>query len=447
MSKEKKRNNNTQRKRIRPEYDEQDRFAAFEPRDTDVKSKRPSRTDQRRFEAFDESSRNKADDYFERNYGSLSVSSSKQRNAKPEKTQRDDDTKPVRSKRNEKNTHSKKLSKKQRKIRIILGYVFVFMMFVLIGGLFSLKIMFKTTSIEIKYNGEIPYSDEEIINTSGLKYNENLFLARRKAAVNKIVEKYPYIEAAQIHIKIPDTQVIELETAIPSFQVEISEGFAVISAKGRILEIVSDVKSNIPILKGLKLNNSVEGKYINYEKETTQKILTDVIDNIHENKVPDIYGIDISNAANIKLNYDNRITILLGVPEDIGYKLRTAMAIIGNELSPAERGDLDVSLANSDRKSSYFTPIYSNTVSIKEDTVSSALPKPDTFGNSPARVKSADEYLKKNSSVVSEKEDYIEDIIEDNNDNNIEQNVYENENFSDEQPNENIISEYGTQYR
>ena len=107
MSKEKKRNNNTQRKRIRPEYDEQDRFAAFEPRDTDVKSKRPSRTDQRRFEAFDESSRNKADDYFERNYGSLSVSSSKQRNAKPEKTQRDDDTKPVRSKRNEKNTHSK----------------------------------------------------------------------------------------------------------------------------------------------------------------------------------------------------------------------------------------------------------------------------------------------------------------------------------------------------
>lgn len=260
----------------------------------------------------------------------------------------------------------KELTAKQRKFRAMLTNVAVFLGVVIIAILVSVTILFKTDEFVIE--GEnIPYDTQQIVDASGLDYGDNIFLTRRKAAAKKIVNNFPYIENAEVSFRIPGTMIITLETAIPSYEVKVNDGYAVISAQGRVLEKSIEPYPNIPLLKGVRVTDTEVGHYINFENDTTRQILAEVIDNINENSVPDIYGIDISNTANIKLNYDNRITILLGVPEDVGYKLRTAMAIINHQLASTDKGDLDVSLANSDRKASYFTPIYSNTVTIDTD--------------------------------------------------------------------------------
>ncbi len=442
-----------QRERERRGSSENDRFAAFETTPKESKTKSPSRTDQSRFSVFDVSkTEEEKDDYFEKLYGDTKTQNtySKRKNY----------TEPDEKSANEQIERSYKrreLTKKQRKTRTIISYAAVFTVVVLLAFVLSLTVMFKTTEIVVK--GEnIPYSNEQIISTSGLSLNENIFLAKRKAAVKKIVDKYPYIESAEVTFRIPGTQIITVETAIPSYQVAVSEGFAIVSAKGRVLEIANKQRANIPLLKGLKLTGSREGEYINFEKNTTQQILNEVINNINENEVPNIYGIDISNSASIKLNYDNRITILLGMPEDVGYKLRTAMAIINKELAATDRGDLDVSLASSDRKSSYFTPIYSNTVDIDESTpkastssIASAKPNADTYSVNSNTIKSAEDYLNElNSGGTSSKqetEDYnvdFEDIIEDDNYYNEEEYVSEAD--ESKPTGGNIISDYGTNY-
>lgn len=270
------------------------------------------------------------------------------------------------------------LTPKQRKIRRILSYISVFLVIVIFAVVLSLTVMFRTTDIVVEANGA-PYTNEQIIETSGLSMGENIFMAKRKAAVKNLVDTYPYIEAAEVTFRIPGTQIIKITAAKPSYQVQFSGGYAVVSENSRILEIDKKQKNNIPLLKGLKLNETKPGEYINFEKSSTKQILDEVVKNINDNEVSNIYGIDISNAANISLNYDNRITILLGLPEDVGYKLRTAKAIIHQKLSATDAGTLDVSLANSDRRSSYFTPIYSDTVSLP-DTVSTA-PKSDRDAN------------------------------------------------------------------
>lgn len=258
----------------------------------------------------------------------------------------------------------RELTAKQRRFRTMVMYAIMFVVIVAAALILSFTILFKTNNIEVE--GEIPYTAEEIIEVSGLYKGENIFLSRKKAAAKKIVEAFPYIESAEVSFKIPGTQVIKVEGAIPSYEISINGGYVVVSSKGRVLAHNTERTRTIPLLKGVRVKDTEVGEYIKFEKSATQQILADIINSINENNIPSIYGIDISNAANIKLNYDNRITISLGVPEDIGYKLRTALAIINNELAESDKGDLDVSLSNSDRKVSYFKPIYSNTVTIDE---------------------------------------------------------------------------------
>lgn len=443
-----------QRERERNNSGEESRFSAFETIPSKNKRERLSPTDQRRFSAFDVNAEEEKDDYFDRMYGSISADGKEERNQRTDRKKSDREQKRKSEKDDyaDKNFKVKELTKKQRKTRINLSYFLVFTVVVVLAVVMSLTVMFKTT--EIIVNGEnIPYSKEEIISASGLSYSENIFLAKRKAAVKNIVDNYPYIEAAEVTFRIPGTQIITLEAAVPSYQVAVTEGFAIVSAKARVLEITNVQRANIPLLKGLKLTDIGEGQYINFEKNTTQQILNEVINNINENEVPNIYGIDISNSASIKLNYDNRITILLGVPEDVGYKLRTAMSIINNELSATDKGDLDVSLASSDRKSSYFTPIYSNTVDIDDSSSKpgkSTSSKPESTSrissqasdSGSATIKSADEYFNGTASkTTSQEENYdvdVNDILDDDYEYSDDETPFEYE-----QRTPNIISDYG----
>ena len=69
--------------------------------------------------------------------------------------------------------------------------------------------------------------------------------------------------------------------------------------------------------------------------------------------------LNVTNTANIELVYDNRIAVIIGLPEDIDYKIRTAMAIITEKLDPnktgAIYGTLDVSSCST-TKTSRFNP-------------------------------------------------------------------------------------------
>lgn len=295
-----------------------------------------------------------------------------------------DDNTPVKKNPSSKEKQKKKqpqvkireLTSKQRKIRMNIMYIAMFIVIVLVAAAFSFTVIFKTNDIQVE--GKSCYPEDDIIETSGLYIGENIFLSPKKAAAKKIVDTYPYIESAEITAKIPGTQVITIEGAIPSYEVSINGGYVVISSKGRVLAHNDERTPSIPLLKGVRVKDTEVGEYIKFEKSATEQILQDIINNINSNNIPNIYGIDISNAANIKLNYGNRITISLGVPEDVGYKLRTAMVIINDELSETDRGDLDVSLANSDRKASYFTPIYSNTITMDDTVKSSDTDSSDT---------------------------------------------------------------------
>lgn len=247
------------------------------------------------------------------------------------------------------------VSPKRRRAKHIITYVVIFSVIVIIGIVLCLTVLFKTEKINVE--GNTLYDENQIISLSSVQMEENIFLAKFSATPEKIVAALPYIKEARVDFKIPDTITITVKNAEPAYVVVSNNQYYKVSDEGRILEATDQNIDNLPIIVCSDIKNTEIGKYIEYADENINKILKDINDCITENDYTDISYIDVRNPANISLVYDYRIKIIIGLPEDISYKLKTAMTIIKEKLDQngaiRSEGTLDVSSCNSTKKS-YF---------------------------------------------------------------------------------------------
>lgn len=251
----------------------------------------------------------------------------------------------------------KPMTSSQIKKRRIMASVITCGVVLVIGIILSLTVLFKTEKIEIE--GDSFYSEEQILSFANVALQSNIFVGKMTATPDKIAEKLPYVESAKVDFVIPDTIKITIQDAVPSYVIVNDGKFLLISSKGRILDVMTDNSSNYPVLSSSALQTTTIGDYVSYSDENVPVILEEISDSLSKNEFKGITGIDVTNTANIKLVYDNRIAVIIGLPEDIDYKIRTAMAIITEKLDPnktgAIYGTLDVSSCSTN-KTSRFNP-------------------------------------------------------------------------------------------
>ncbi len=244
-----------------------------------------------------------------------------------------------------------------RRIRSIITYCIIVAVVLIACVVLSLTVLFKTQNYEV--NGVTKYSQQEIIETCGIGGNDNIFLANKSAAEKRLVKKFPYIEEAQVSFAIPDTITIDITEAVPAYIIKESDKkYIIASSQGRILEVVKKIKGHgLPLFLGADVKNDEVGSYVEYNDETTFKIIDEIVTVFADNGYSGITEIDATDAADISFTYDDRIKVKLGLPEDISYKIRTAMTIINDKLdlngAMATAGELDVSDCNETKKS-YF---------------------------------------------------------------------------------------------
>ena len=251
----------------------------------------------------------------------------------------------------------KPMTSNQIKKRRIMASAITCGVVLLIGVILSLTVLFKTEKIEVEGNNF--YSEDQILSYANVALQSNIFVGKMTATPDKIAEKLPYVESAKVDFVVPDTIKITITDAVPSYVIINDGKFLLISSKGRILDVMADNSSNYPVLSSSSLKNTTVGEYVSYSDENVPVILEEISDSLSKNEFKGITGIDVTNTANIKLVYDNRIAVIIGLPEDIDYKIRTAMAIITEKLDPnktgAIYGTLDVSSCST-TKTSRFNP-------------------------------------------------------------------------------------------
>lgn len=261
-------------------------------------------------------------------------------------------------KKNDKKDRPKKpITPFKRKVINIITYCSIVAIMLIVGVILSLTVLFKTQEFEV--NGCTVYDQADIVETAGIGTGSNIFLANKSAAEKRLLEKYPYIEEVEVSFSIPDTITIDIVEAVPSYMVKVSDAnYLIASTKGRILkQVESSDGFDLPLFIAQDLTSSVVGEYIEYNDETTVRIIDEIITVFADNGYVGITEVDATDTANITFTYDDRIKVKLGIPEEISYKVRTAMTIITEKLdmngTQVTEGELDVSSCNTTKKS-YF---------------------------------------------------------------------------------------------
>ena len=245
----------------------------------------------------------------------------------------------------------------KRKIIRIVSTVAIVAVILTVGVILSLTVLFKTSAYEVV--GNTLYLEEEIIEICGIAEGENIFLASKGAAEERIVSHFPYIEDADVTFKIPDTIKIEITEAEDGYLFKVSgTEYLVISKKGRVLNRIADKRAySLPVFIGPQLKEGEIGRQVVYEDESVMDIISDIMQVFSDNGYQGITEIDATDTSGITFTYDGRIRVKLGIPEDLSYKIRTAMTVINGsiDITPSSRqqGTLDVSRCK-DTKRSYF---------------------------------------------------------------------------------------------
>ena len=128
------------------------------------------------------------------------------------------------------------------------------------------------------------------------------------------------------------------------------------SAKGKIIEILDNNKYNVPLIKGAELKKTELSATIEYKLASMGNIINEVTKALENNDITKVSTINVTNPSNIKLSYDKRLTIILGIPENIDYKVETAKVIIDQKLEKDSKGTIDVSMCAEGGKYSYYDP-------------------------------------------------------------------------------------------
>ncbi len=251
--------------------------------------------------------------------------------------------------------NKKPLSRKQIRIKRILISSAIFAAVIIIGVILSLTVLFKTEKIEVE--GDIYYDKDQIIAFSNVAPQQNIFIGSWNSTPEDIIKNLPYVEDAKISFSIPDTITIKVTNAVPTYAVKDGDTYLVVSSKGRILDTANFKTDDLVDLKCGEIKNKEKGQYIDLGDNSVYEILHSVAKSFADNGVDKVTGFDITSLSDITINYDNRIDIKIGLPEDIDYKIKTAFTIINEKLDPNNTctvtGTLDVSTCNKNKISHY----------------------------------------------------------------------------------------------
>ncbi|MBQ8539095.1 MAG: FtsQ-type POTRA domain-containing protein [Ruminococcus sp.] len=318
---------------------------------------RRSRENEKADDALYEFSKKGRDDFF------VDESARRKTTKKPTKKPVKKSAKPpvkqalTKKKKSKKTKIKKPVTPLMRKIRNIIACCVIVAIVLIVCVVLSLTVLFKTQNYTV--TGNTKYDQNEIITTCGITKNENIFLANKRSAEKKLMKAYPYIEAVDVSFAIPDTITIDVIEAVPAYIVKVTDSqFLIVSSQGRILEQVGATKGyDIPLFLGPDVSNAVVGEYVEFEGKKTLEIINEIVSVFVDNGYTGITELDATDPGNISFTYDGRIKVKLGLPEDISYKVRTAMTIILEKLdlngTTTTEGELDVSSCNTTKKS-YF---------------------------------------------------------------------------------------------
>lgn len=239
---------------------------------------------------------------------------------------------------------------------------------VVVALVMCMSLFFRVDTILVA--GAEVYSPWEIREASGIEEGDSLLGMSRGGVAGRIKSKLPYVDEVKVTISMPGTVQIDITELDVAYAIEASDGsWWLVSAEGRVIENVGagdalgytrvlGVQIEAPAVNGTaqaaqQPEESTEDDGWNTAGEVSAaerlKVALSMLECLEDNGIiGDILSVDVSSTGSLTMNYEDRITVILGDSEQLSYKI-SYMAAALEQLESYQSGELDVSFRYSDQ--------------------------------------------------------------------------------------------------
>lgn len=220
------------------------------------------------------------------------------------------------------------------------------------GGIFSIK--------KVTVAGDTRYQTEDIVQASGIYVGQSIWSVDKKGAIENILRAFPYIETAAVAntaydaIEITVTETEELGAMYADGQ------WLVVGTNGKALEALP-VEGDRPMrylyFKGATPLTGELGKQAMDDRSLA--IAQELVEAFETYGLTGVCEIDMTNKSDIRLNWNNRITVKMGNDSQLTHEVGVVVSMlpgIEEQYGSDARGQIDASAYSSGRVYAVFTP-------------------------------------------------------------------------------------------
>ncbi len=196
----------------------------------------------------------------------------------------------------------------------------------------AMTLFFRVDTILV--TGQQRYTQQEVVDASGIQTGDNLFLLNKYAVADSIARELPYIGIEDIWVrrKLPDTLLIEVKECGRPMAV-VQDGSAwLVSSSGRIVEQkVASAAKEYGIIDGCELLSPSVGTQIALATEYSgqQESLLALLAALEESgQMEKVDAIHLGDLSTLTMDYVGRFTVQLSYGADYGAKLRALRQIM-----------------------------------------------------------------------------------------------------------------------
>lgn len=224
---------------------------------------------------------------------------------------------------------------------------------VIVAVIFVMSIFFRVSDIRVEGNEH--YTDEEIINASGIEDGDNLFFFDKFAAVSRAYTKLPYLEVVTVDRQLPNRVTINVEECKALAYISVGDEEWTIDHSCKILGKANEEELGglIPIY-GIDPGTLMIGERLE-TRDKDEALVDSLAEILYQIEARGMASgsrrLDFSNPYAIRYVYTEKYTVILGGGSNIERKFSMLQSVIG-QLKEGDIGTIDLS----DINTAHFIP-------------------------------------------------------------------------------------------
>ncbi len=246
-----------------------------------------------------------------------------------------------------KNNISAEVAEQKRHNRSRNRTLFYVVLLLSVAAVFAVIFVFVFLKVEeINVLGNTAYDKEKILEAADINIGDNLMQLLGTNKGDIISEKLPYIEKAEIKIRLPHSVDINIHEAKGSMYTEIDSNCYILSDELKVLKRVSAAEAKamgICHVKTGAVSRCIVGEKCSFADEREYETITTLYALFKKNGIEDkILSIDAENRFKIYFDYDGRFNVYMGDMDYSDIKISFLVEIL-KQFDPEDTGSIDLS--------------------------------------------------------------------------------------------------------